>query len=226
VIEEPEHEYNELLLWVWGHNLRNATAQIRDRVHLIKFYLAEPSPNLSAVSSQLDNINRISEEIETTMPSPLDIEQASLNDLIKERVVQWETRGPDCPLIFQIDLDSSQPIVQTNIAWLEHILDILIENAVEATSESESKCIRITTLADEKWVTIAVKDTGKGIDQKLFPDLFRRPLTSQPGRGRGLYIARLTTRIYGGTVEVASTGPTGTTMQILLPLSQEEGGDA
>ena len=139
--------------------------------------------------------------------------------LIKDRVDRWETIEPRYPVEFQLDLDPNQPIVDTNPIWLGRVLDVLIENAVEATRESEKKLIQITIQANGKGVTFTIKDTGKGIDKELLPALLRKSLALPGGRGRGLYIARLAIEMYGGTVEVADTTTTGTTIRIWLPLS-------
>lgn len=220
VTKDLECKYTELLLWSWGHDIKGRTATIRDLVYLLRRRLANLSPDFNYIDSLLGRIDRISEEIGTNTPSPLELEQTSVNLLINERMEHWETIGLRESVKFQIDLDSHQLIVDVNPVWLGRVLDVVIENAVEATRESESKLIRITTQVDEKGVTLAVKDTGKGIAKGLLPELLRKPLALSEGRGRGLYMARLAVELYHGTIEVAATTPTGTSMKIWLPLSR------
>jgi signal transduction histidine kinase len=130
VTEELDCKYAELLLWSWGHDIRGRTATIRDLVYLIRHRLAEPSPDWDSVNSLLNKIERISGEIGTKTPSPLELAQVSLNMLIKERVHRWETIESRYPVEFQVDPDPNQPIIDTNPIWLGRVLDVLIENAV------------------------------------------------------------------------------------------------
>lgn len=218
--EELESKYLELMLWSWGHNTRGQAGAIRDCMHLIRHYLEKPAPDFSRIHFLLDHVDQISEKLGAETPSPLQFEQTSLNTLIKKRVKSWELRGTCCPVTFQVTLEPSQPVVDTNSIWLERLLNILIENAVEATNKSQNKFIQISTLVDRQGVTMVVNDTGEGIDMELLPRLLQQPLTLPVGRGRGLYIARLIVEIYGGTIAVASTAPTGTTIEIWLPLSK------
>ena len=119
--EELESKYLELLIWSWGHGTRGQAGAIRDLVYLIRHCLGEPSPNFSRIYSLLDLVDQISKKFGTETPSPLQLEQTPLNALIKEGVKSWELRGARCPVTFQVTLDPSQPVVDTNSIWLERL---------------------------------------------------------------------------------------------------------
>lgn len=72
-------------------------------------------------------------------------------------------------------------------------------------------------------VTVAVRDSGRGIPAELMGRLFtpfdRLGVTcpAEPGAGLGLVVARALTRAMGGTLEIRSTADTGTTAAVTLP---------
>jgi C4-dicarboxylate-specific signal transduction histidine kinase len=220
-----EHKYAELLIWSWGHNVISQTMTIRDLVYLIKRYLTDASPDFARINSLLDEIDKVSKELATDSPSPLKLQQISLNTLIEDRIRKCETRQEGSPYVVEADLDPTLPFVNANPVWLGRILDILMENAVEATKDSNNRLIQIRTLIDSGGVTITVRDNGRGFDSKLLTEILAKPLALPDGRGRGLYIARLAAEIYGGTVSVAETTSTGTTMTAWLPLPERSDSD-
>lgn len=66
-----------------------------------------------------------------------------------------------------------------------------------------------------------MSDTGTGIPNDLNVKLFKAPMTKakdEKGSGLGLFLANSIIRVYGGWLEVRSTGLEGTTMALWLPL--------
>jgi signal transduction histidine kinase len=72
-------------------------------------------------------------------------------------------------------------------------------------------------------IVIRVTDQGSGIDEGDLPYIFERFYRADrsrgrvPGSGIGLTVARELVTANGGTVEVESTGPSGTTFRITFP---------
>jgi signal transduction histidine kinase len=208
----------ELLVWAWGHGIPSKTQALLDEVRAIRLKLEMPSPHSNDISARLDHVEDIVEKI-AGLSSPFQLEQVSINSLVTERVEKLQQMEAYQTVIFQLDLEPSTLVVRANSTWLRRLLDILIDNAVDATRERAKKQIRISTGLSERGVRIAVSDTGGGIAGQFVPSLFAKPLVLQTGgRGRGMYIARLLVEIYGGQIEVEHTGPTGTTMVVWVPL--------
>lgn len=73
---------------------------------------------------------------------------------------------------------------------------------------------------------IAVRDTGPGVPPELSNRIFDMHFTTKDsGTGIGLYVARSIVEGEGGALEIADTGPEGTTFAFRLPLT-EPGDDA
>ncbi len=63
-------------------------------------------------------------------------------------------------------------------------------------------------------VTVTVADDGPGIPDKERERLFERKSTNH---GLGLYLSRILANRYGGTVDLADTGPDGSVFVVALP---------
>jgi two-component system, cell cycle sensor histidine kinase and response regulator CckA len=75
-----------------------------------------------------------------------------------------------------------------------------------------------------RFVALAVRDTGQGIDETLLDRIFEPFFTTKPeGRGTGMGLAAVwgTARSHGGTVRVESQLGRGTCMTLLLPVAEQ-----
>ena len=101
--------------------------------------------------------------------------------------------------------------------------DILVDNAVDAVTKCEVREIIIGTQAENNGVEIFISDTGPGlppeIREKIGLEVIEKPEDAK-GLGMGLLMAQVIVQTYSGEISVASTGLTGTTMVIWLPLEK------
>lgn len=118
--------------------------------------------------------------------------------------------------------------VNANPVWIGQIALNLVSNALQAMAdlprEQRHLFIRAKNVPDGG-TTVEFTDSGRGIAPAIAERLFEPFTTSrlqQGGSGLGLYICReLATRM-GGTLELVSTGQTGTTFRLYLAPSQAE----
>lgn len=118
---------------------------------------------------------------------------------------------------------------------LKRLFDILIENAIEASSSMASKVkVRLTKkhilevhppLEQAHYGELAVLsiiDQGCGIEAQLLPYIFDPYISTHDikGRGLGLTAAYVIALRSGGSIRVTSTINEGTTMTAYLPLIQ------
>ncbi|GAQ90534.1 hypothetical protein KFL_006520100 [Klebsormidium nitens] len=110
---------------------------------------------------------------------------------------------------------------------LRQVLDNLLSNAVKFTRSGEiGISARRTSDAPDgsSRVEISVSDTGCGIPHGMEEAMFREFVQAENvrevhgGTGLGLSIVRSLCRLMGGDVEVASTGPEGTTFRFWIRL--------
>ncbi len=122
-----------------------------------------------------------------------------------------------------VDLRSDIPgevSVRADVRALEHVLVNLLDNAVKYTPEGGSATVTAQVAGDQ--VTLAVADTGPGIERHHLPRLFERFYRVDPGRSRdsggtglGLAIVKHLVQAQGGEVGVES-GSGGTRFWVRL----------
>jgi hypothetical protein len=124
----------------------------------------------------------------------------------------------------------SYPAVQTDPQGLRQVLSNLIDNACKYTPEPGEVHLHLEwdLEQDPQFLTLAVTDTGVGIDpenlSRIF-DPYYRASTDQPGQGLGLAISRTLVEHMGGMLQVRSTPNQGSTFTVRLPLAVNASGD-
>jgi signal transduction histidine kinase len=151
-------------------------------------------------------------------PSTFDLTGAIDNAmlLVKERAVR---RGLRLDRRLPPDLGT----IHADERKLKQVLANLLSNAVKFTPEGGT--IRLSATRGPEAVTLAVEDTGVGIDPKdqaLIFEEFRQVgndyTRKQEGTGLGLTLARRFVELHGGRLWVESTPGRGSTFSFTLPL--------
>jgi len=111
---------------------------------------------------------------------------------------------------------SAEVVVRADESLLRQILLNLMLNAVQA--QASGGLIRVSADVEPGRVIVDVTDRGSGVPERLRDSLFDAYVTGRSeGTGLGLAVAvRLATSM-AGSLEVADTGPTGTTFRVVLP---------
>ena len=106
---------------------------------------------------------------------------------------------------------------------LQQVILNLIMNAIEAMSAvtGRERCLTIASDLDQQAaVTIAIEDSGTGIDpahrDRIFDPFFT---TKSHGMGLGLSICRSIIEAHGGALRVAPASPFGTVFHLSLPIA-------
>lgn len=103
---------------------------------------------------------------------------------------------------------------------LRQIINNLLSNAVKFTDEGS---ITITARYENRHLTVAVADTGKGMQpadrERIFQEFTRLPgAQGKEGFGLGLSIVRMLVQLLEGTIEVDSVPGKGSTFTLRVPL--------
>jgi CheY-like chemotaxis protein len=117
------------------------------------------------------------------------------------------------------------PPIEGDPKRLHQVLNNVLSNAVKFTPHGGT--IALDCQADDRWLTLQVRDSGVGIAREFQPyvfDRFRqadsRLTRAHGGLGLGLAIARHLVEQHAGTILATSDGPgRGTTISIRLPVS-------
>jgi PAS domain S-box-containing protein len=117
------------------------------------------------------------------------------------------------------------PPVLGNASRLGQVFLNLLVNAAQAIPEGsalEAQEIHLSTWHEERWVGVAVRDTGVGIPPENRARLFSAFFTTKPegvGTGLGLSICQGIVVALGGRITVESEPGKGSTFRVLLPVA-------
>jgi len=123
----------------------------------------------------------------------------------------------------------NRPIVLDRDRLYEVILNVLL-NAIQAISKKGEIAISTKIVSseagkdDSEQLLISVADTGIGIDKTLRDQVFKPYHTNRKGgTGLGLSICRKNVDQHGGRMELTGDKGQGTTVNIYLPIVDDEG---
>jgi signal transduction histidine kinase len=101
------------------------------------------------------------------------------------------------------------------------LLTNLLANAIDASPPGGEVVVRVQPGPDET-LTVAVTDSGPGIDEAVASRLFTPFATTKPtGTGLGLTVARRVAREHGGTLTAANRPEGGAAFTLTLPAPEE-----
>jgi signal transduction histidine kinase len=172
-----------------------------------------------AIGREVDRLAAITEEYLrfARLPKP-QFQGVDLNETVRDLV---EFVRPELELgrvAVQLDLSSSLPLVQADVAQVRQLLLNLLRNAREAMPSGGSLCV--STRGADGTVAVEVRDTGHGIA----PDRMRRIFdpfftTKERGTGLGLAMAQEIAQEHGGLLACESEPGRGTAFTLRLPLA-------
>ena len=124
----------------------------------------------------------------------------------------------------QYGIDNPDTIVRGGRTRLEQVLVNMISNALDSMQDCPRKHLSITTLESEGSATIAVRDTGRGIEAGLETTIFEPFVTSKSsgeGMGLGLAISAEIVKGHGGTLSARNLEAGGAEFAMELPVSEK-----
>jgi two-component system sensor histidine kinase HydH len=223
---------------VIAHEIRNPLMIIKAALHGLRRSQLD-SAAVREIARDIDEevvrLNRIVNEVlDFARPIRFVLAPVDLNTLCRESAEAAQAApGPSVGL----SLDPTMPAVVTDAERLRLALVNLLVNArhaVEAnaqaiavgqSSEVSSPSVQLSTRYHADLASIAVTDSGCGIEPADLGHIFDPYFTTKRGgTGLGLPIAKNIVEGLGGTIVVVSRPGNGTEIRIDLPLSPPEGG--
>lgn len=209
-----------------AHEVRNPLSSISLNVELLEDELAavarrggEAGSLLAAIRSQVDVLSAVTEEYLrfARLPKPK-LEITSLQTVIGDLAdfVREELRA--CRVDLAVRIDEGLPALRLDAGQIRQVLLNLVRNAAEAMPEGGAIRLTARAPAPQRFVEVAVTDTGVGVPagdlEKLFEPFFTN---KEGGTGLGLAISREIVEGHGGTLTCESAAGGGTTFRLTLP---------
>ncbi len=119
--------------------------------------------------------------------------------------------------VAEVDIDQKR---------IGQVLVNLIANAIKFSPRGST--VSVIAECDDRWLTVKVIDTGKGIPEEQLNSIFDRfkqagDGSAQGGSGLGLAISKALVELHHGTIGVESSADKGSTFWFKVPLRQQTG---
>ncbi len=230
------HQQKQHFLQQASHELKTPLTAIREASELLNDGIAGQlnAQQTDVIRILRDNSLRLQTMVENLLQynqikftnNPLDDSKQNglqqplssiLDDIIKAYELSIRNKN------IQVNIHTENIIIQKNTEKLRNILDNLISNAVKFTPEFGE--INVTASKSKSTITIGVKDTGLGIDEKskfaLFEPFYRGKQPSGSlvsGSGLGLFIAKEAANALNGEL-TAIPNDVGAHFVLVIPSS-------
>lgn len=182
---------------------------------------------LSICKNQIDRIVKIVHDLDqltqttTSLKAPCD-----LNGMIRQFLAAFAGRLNGESIAIDLHLEEGLPILTLNQGRLDQVLQILMDNALDALAGRENKLAIITTrvLLNQQGssvIRISISDRGHGIKEENLKRIFDPFFTTQePGKGTGigLSIAYRIIEEQGGIIWAENNEWGGAVFHIELPI--------
>ena len=145
-----------------------------------------------------------------------------LRSIVSEKKIQY-SKNNNLKIEHHLSSDISEIFLMLNPQEFNRVISNLINNSVEAI-DSGLGTIEIKTEKTDNSIQIQIIDNGKGISKKHLKLLgakgisFGKKQSDSSGSGLGLYHAKKTVQLWGGSLIIESIENKQTTITLLLPI--------
>ena len=210
------------------HELKTPLTTISAQIQrACKLMTAEPERGRAAMDVALNQVGRMKRLIDGLQDAvrlesnamSLEVVTFDLSVAVGDAIIRHEHEET---ARFGFDRPESGARVSGDAGRIAQILDNLLSNAVKFSPPGAPIEITVTKTSGE--AQVRVKDHGIGVPaderDRLFSPYFRTQRTRQiPGSGLGLHISRRLAQQHGGRLWLESSGDTGSTFALALPLA-------
>lgn len=211
-----------------AHEFKNAIAALHGYAQFLQS-VDHDERGRTATSALLQEVRNLSEMVTAFLnfarPQPLQLEDVSLDELISDSARELTSLFADRRVELILADDARGLSIQADARMLRQAVMNLVRNAAEAIPEENlDRRVVISTSVepgqrDESWVTIMIRDTGKGIPTADLPKIFIPFFTTKStGHGVGLALAHRVITEHGGTLTAANADDGGALFTVRLPV--------
>ena len=228
---EQLEEDRELLTYLndlLRHEVLNSTQIISGHASLLLEETDDPTPErererdrdrdrLETIARESEALTEVIDDIRAMLTATQTSEFRAAVDLgavLREELTRLERQFDD--VIVEATVPNDLRVDgNEGIRW---IFANVLENAVEH-NDSDPARVEVTVTTTAETATVWIADDGPGIPAAVRETLFER---RSENHGLGLYLTRILATRYGGSVELAETGPDGTAFTVTLSRADGE----
>ncbi|MGB3082565.1 MAG: ATP-binding protein [Candidatus Omnitrophota bacterium] len=169
------------------------------------------------VGGEVGKINDIVQQLlEFSKPKDLQLKEVSINNLLEETLILLSNDFLKNNIKVERSL-ATTPSIKVDSSQMKQVFVNILLNAIDSMKNGGT--IKVETRSDKN-ISIAIKDTGKGIDKEDLKRIFD-PFFSKKdnGTGLGLSVVHGIIEKHGGKINVESIPNIGTSFKITLPVT-------
>lgn len=233
-LEQQEVEAWQKLIRVLTHEIKNSVIPISTLSEVVEDMLSESEETVRLEGEEADDfrtsIRTISKRSRglvgfvekysdlSRVPKP-EFKPVAVDPLIQNVIKLFET---EANLKQRPVLENSLGLeVSVDEEMIEQVLINLLKNAREALVATQDARISVFQEREGKYLKIAVKDNGPGMDRETQRNIFVPFYTTKDqGSGIGLSLSRQILRAHHGSLNVISAPGKGSSFELTLPLAK------
>ncbi|MBD3669676.1 MAG: response regulator [Gammaproteobacteria bacterium] len=232
---EVANEAKSSFLSMMSHEIRTPLNGVMGMLQMLRPEISNPEHKefIEVASNSATNLLHIVDDILNYSKAEsgvmrLEQQDFSLRDLLEESVDLYMARLADKQLRLKFYVPQTMPVLLCGDPFrIQQMVNNLISNAIKFTDEGEIRLAAdwVEKFDDDIDVTIIVSDTGVGISEDKFTDIFEpfvqadnSVTRSFGGTGLGLSIVKRIAELMGGGVSLESRKGQGSTFRLNLPL--------
>ncbi|MFC1484884.1 ATP-binding protein [bacterium] len=210
-----------------SHELKTPLASIKAFLETIQDEKSYSEKYINIIKNNTERmINIVNDllmlsEIESSKMD-LIIEPINIKDMLENILKLFEKRSRNKKVAIKLFINTDLKTIRGDRFRLEQIFVNLLDNSLKYTEKGE---IIVTVQSDKKYVNFYVKDTGIGIPEKNFQQIFERFYVVDKSRSRqlggtglGLSIVKHIVLLHKGKIDLQSQVGVGSTFIIKFPI--------
>jgi signal transduction histidine kinase len=219
----------DLIVGSIAHQVKQPLTVITTCSTIVENLLRKPTIDVGKVQLNVDDIAQAGlnvadtiDSMRTLLKNPNEAQQRiDVNAIVLEALTTLVTELSDRQISVETDLATDLPAVIGHRGQLREVFLNIVQNAIEAmaTTAGGTRRLRVETRNGATGrVSVAIEDSGPGIDPDRLPSLLTAFVTTKPGgMGLGLGICQMIVDRHNGELAVTSELGKGTRFRVVLP---------
>ncbi len=243
LLDTYEFEYMSQRLQIWvqtiqkmAHDIKAPLSSIQLGLQTLQMKLESPEPQERNISNDFTLLNNELQRVRsltkqflrfTSLEKPK-LSAIDLENFLNKSIQKFRHFTQNESLQIDVEIDPTARTISADPFLLEMVLQVLLENAIEALAGNGRILITANVIRSPKdnfkeFVEIEISDNGPGIPEENLDKVFE-PFysTKTNGTGLGLAIAKNIIEAHQGSISITSREGFSTIVRILIPFIPTE----
>ena len=213
-----------------AHDIRNSLSSVKMNLQILEEHHRTTGTkqvgNCEIALGQVRYMESVLSDMLTyAKPESIRFDWVDIGDILRTATIALHPDTSAKSIELSFDGNAKFPTVMGDSSKLIQVFQNILSNAVFATPEWGHIIVRCTCIMHQSRPSVEVRitDSGPGIPPNLASKVFDPFFSTNPkGTGLGLAIVKKIVEQHGGNVFLDSDSDVGTTVAVILPLSQSD----